>query len=294
MNNRTNLRLAFLAVSASVPLTGVSAQEPESSQGELIRVADPPELPESDWQIQVGVGAFYGPAFLGSKDYQLQGGPNLEIRYKDRFFISMFDGIGVDLIKTENFSAGPIVKYQSKRKENGKSNFVIAGARTKALRGLGDVDASAEVGGYAEYKAGPFQIGAEVRKGLGGHKGLIAEIEANFRGYVPGFAIDERPIMFSIGPRATIVDAKYNDAYFSIDEGQSLRSGLPTYDAGGGLLSFGAAGAVLVPLTSRMSLAALGGYDRLSGDAAKSPLVRERGSRNQVSGGLGLIYRFGL
>lgn len=293
MENLTYLRLAFLTLAGGTPLTAASAQDVTSSQPDL-RLASAPEEPKSDWQIQVGVGAFYGPAFLGSDDYQMQAGPNFEVRYKDRFFISLFDGIGFDLIKTENLRAGPIAKYQSERKENGKSSFVIAGKRTKALRGMGDVDATPELGGYVEYEAGPFQVGAEVRKGIGGHKGLIADIKANLRGPVPGMTISERPIMFSIGPRATIVDGNYNEAYFGIDERQSLRSGLRTYDAGGGLLSFGAGAAVIVPISDKMSIAVLGGYDRLSGDAAKSPLVRERGSRGQLSGGLGLIYRFGL
>jgi outer membrane protein len=35
-----------------------------------------------------------------------------------------------------------------------------------------------------------------------------------------------------------------------------------------------------------------GRYERLVGDAADSPIVREFGSRNQLSGGLGLTYTF--
>ena len=35
-------------------------------------------------------------------------------------------------------------------------------------------------------------------------------------------------------------------------------------------------------------------YERLVGDAAKSPIVRELGSRNQLSGGLGLSYTFNI
>jgi MipA family protein len=34
------------------------------------------------------------------------------------------------------------------------------------------------------------------------------------------------------------------------------------------------------------------GYDRLVRDAADSPIVREFGSRNQWSGGLGFFYSF--
>jgi outer membrane protein len=33
-------------------------------------------------------------------------------------------------------------------------------------------------------------------------------------------------------------------------------------------------------------------YERLVGDAAKSPIVRDLGTRNQLSGGLGVSYTF--
>jgi outer membrane protein len=35
-----------------------------------------------------------------------------------------------------------------------------------------------------------------------------------------------------------------------------------------------------------------GRYERMVGDAAKSPIVRDLGSRNQLSGGLGISYTF--
>ena len=50
--------------------------------------------------------------------------------------------------------------------------LLVAGGRSDALRGLGDVSATAEAGGYAQYQAGGFSAKAEVRKGLGGHDGL--------------------------------------------------------------------------------------------------------------------------
>lgn len=288
------LRFTLLLTAALTFSMPALAQDQIPADPDPIRLANAPEDPTSDWQVQVGVGAFYGPAFLGSKDYQLQAGPSIEVRYKDRFFISVIDGIGFDLIKTEAFRAGPIVKFQQERKQSGKSLFLVAGDRTEALRGLGDVKATPEAGGYLQYQSGPFSAKAEVRKGIGGHDGLIAELGARYTSGLMGMKVGESPIIFSIGPRAAIVDDKYNEAYFGINEGQSARTGLRRYDAGGGLLSFGAGASVFVPVTGNLSAAVLAGYDRLAGDAGKSPLVRERGSRNQATVGLGLVYRFGM
>lgn len=288
--------VAFLLVAVTLPVTAAAAQTQIPADSDPARLANAQDAagPQGDLQVRIGAGLLYGPAFLGSRDYQLRAGPNIEVRYKDRFFISVIDGVGFDLIKTDNLRAGPIVKYQQRRKENGSGPFVIAGDRSDALRGLGDVAATAEVGGYVSYRSGAFSAKAEVRKGIGGHDGLIAELGARYSTTVGGMKLGNRAVMVSIGPRATIADATYTQAYFGIDATQSAASGLAQFNAGGGLQSYGLGATIVVPVSGNLSAAALGGLDRLSGDAAKSPLVRDRGSRNQRTFGLGLTYRFGM
>jgi outer membrane protein len=46
-------------------------------------------------------------------------------------------------------------------------------------------------------------------------------------------------------------------------------------------------------LTPRWGIYSYAKYDRLVGDAADSPIVRQFGSRDQFSGGLALTYTFG-
>jgi outer membrane protein len=295
MNTSALPYLAFLCVALALPATA-SAQGRIPADPDPTRLANAPQSaePEDDWQLEIGAGGFYGPAFLGSKDYQLQVGPMVEVRYKDRFFLSVIDGVGFDLIKTDNFRAGPILNFEQKRQEDGKGNFVIAGGSTTALRGLGDVAATFEAGGYLEYQSGGFSVKGEVRMGVNGHEGLIAELGARYSTGLMGMTVGDQPVVFSLGPRATVVDDKYNQAYFGIDADQSARSGLAQFNAKGGLQSYGAGATLAVPITGGLGVAVMAGFDRLSGDAGKSPLVRERGSRNQATIGLGIIYRFGL
>ena len=47
--------------------------------------ADRNRPPKKDLEINVGAGAIYAPAFLGSKDYQLSTVPNISVKYKDQF-----------------------------------------------------------------------------------------------------------------------------------------------------------------------------------------------------------------
>jgi outer membrane protein len=49
---------------------------------------------------------------------------------------------------------------------------------------------------------------------------------------------------------------------------------------------------VTYELNSRWGLFGFARYERLVGNAAKSPIIREFGSRNQLAGGAGLNYTF--
>jgi outer membrane protein len=103
------------------------------------------------------------------------------------------------------------------------------------LQGLGDVDWTLEVGGFAEYWPTDWlRTRLEVRRGFNGHEGIVADLTADL--VVP---LMER-WMLSGGPRVTLADSKATAPYFSIDAAQSLASALPEFDAKGGVRSVGA------------------------------------------------------
>ena len=250
-----------------------------------------PHKPEGDWKVTVGAATIYKPAFTGSKDYQAVAFPDLKVEYKDRFFASLFEGVGYNVVNTDSWRAGPIMKFDFGRSEDDDNPFRIAGDKTKALRGLGDVDASVELGGFVEHGFGPFSASLELRQGVGGHEGLIGETGLNYKGVANLLG---KPVMYSFGPRATFADSNYNEAYFGISQSQSAKSGLDRYSAGSGLVSYGIGAFAMMPIAKSVSLGAFGGYDRLSSEAADSPLIKERGDENQFMGGLRVTYDFGF
>jgi outer membrane protein len=67
---------------------------------------------------------------------------------------------------------------------------------------------------------------------------------------------------------------------------------LPIYRPSGGVHAVAVASGVTYALSNRWGLFGFARYERLVGDAAKSPIVRQFGSRNQLSGGIGLNYTF--
>ncbi len=250
---------------------------------------------EAQWTMRVGAGALIAPAFVGSKTYQVSAVPALRLAYGDRFFASVEEGLGYALVSTSAWSAGPVVRVAFGRDEDGSSPFRIGGRRETALIGLGDVPTTAEAGGFVRYRWESWSASAELRHGIGGHDGLVGNLSAShvWRFSSP-FTGGRGPGIISLGPRVSFASQAYNSAYFGIDPSQSLRSGLRSYSPEGGLVSFGAGGVVVVPVAPRTSVTLLFGYDRLAAAAARSPLIRERGSRNQAVVGLFATYEFEL
>ncbi|MEG8015919.1 MipA/OmpV family protein [Sphingomonas sp. 22R3R2A-7] len=273
--------LAIIALVSAQPCFAQTDLRPGPPAGR------PLEAGTAGWSITVGVAPVLSPAWQGSRDMALAIFPDLRINYKDVIFASIPDGLGWNVVNHDGWKAGPLAKLRFGRdEERGGSPFLITGG-SDALRGLGDVDAAVETGGFIEKRAGPWRGRIEVRRGFGGHDGVVAD------GSVAYQARRGRTII-NVGPRATLASREYIETYFGIDAVQSQRSGLRPYSASGGLLSYGVGGTVIRPLSRRSAVTLFTGLDQLGQNAGDSPLVRERGRRTQFTLGLGYGFRFNL
>lgn len=255
-------------------------------------VAGPPSgATPQGWAITIGAAPVAGPAWLGSKDYALSIFPDLRVAYRDVLFASVPDGLGWNAVRRDGWRAGPLVKLRFSRDDrDGGSPFLVAGG-SNALRGLGNIAATAEGGGFVEKQFGArrgWRARAEARKGLGGgHEGILADLGFVRQGRGSGFS-------YSVGPRVTLASAAFMRPYFGIDARQAGATGLARYRPGGGLLSAGLGGTLVRPLDLRSALTLFTGVDYLGNPAGRSPLVHERGGRLQASLGIGYGFRFGL
>jgi outer membrane protein len=77
-----------------------------------------------------------------------------------------------------------------------------------------------------------------------------------------------------------------------VDDEAALASGLPAYRPDGGVYAVAATSGLSYQFSPRWGAFGFAQYERLVGDAADSPIVRDLGSRNQFSGGIGLSYTF--
>lgn len=242
------------------------------------------------WGLNLGAGGLVGPTYEGDDTYRLSLLPNIQVTYGDRFFGSVQEGVGYRLINSATLRAGPIGRIRFSRDADGNQAFATTGDDTTDLVGLGDVNTSIEIGGFVEYQIGQVTLGAEARQAVNGHEGLVGDLNARWSGRT---ALIGPPIFWSIGPRAKLVDDSFNTAYFGVTSTQSGASGLPVFEAKGGLYSYGMGATAIMPLDrdNRWTAVVFAGYDRLTGDVANSPLVQLRGSEDQATVGLFVSYR---
>jgi outer membrane protein len=192
-------------------------------------------------------------------------------------FRSPRDGFSFGILDYGRFRAGPTTKVKLARNEGDDP----------VLRGLGDVPWAFEAGAFVEYWVVDWlRTRAELRQGFNGHHGLAAEVTADL-------VVPVAPkLTFSGGPRLSLASSAATSPYFSITAAQSAASGLPVYDARGGLRSYGAGAQARYEWSRVWATHLFVEYERLTGYAANSPLVTQRGSRDQIQVGMGVTYSF--
>jgi outer membrane protein len=236
----------------------------------------------TDWIITLGADARGVPRYMGSNQEIAVPAP-----YYDRHrpgapepFHSPRDGTGISLYENGGLAVGPVGSLIWPRHQ----------AASPSLNGLGNVGATLQLGGYVDYWAVPWlRMRVEGMQGFGGATGLTAN-----------FAMDavvplSPALTVSGGPRARVDTAAAENPYFSINQAQSIASGLPTYNAGGGWQAVGAGTQVKYRFNPTWATYSFVEYDKLVGPTAASPIVSgPGGSANQWTFGLGLTYSFAM
>lgn len=243
----------------------------------------------SDWGVSVGLATITVPSYLGDNKNRSLIAPDLSVSYKGRFFLSTLDGLGYNLVNKDDWRAGPIVKYHGGRRQDGDQRYFVDDDNTTDLQGLGDIDGTAELGGFVEFTNEFLNASLEVRQATDGHEGAIGDV---FVQYFGNRLVGDKSVFYGIGPKISVGNSDYLNAFFGVNEAQAIGSGLSTYEVNSGLLSYGIHGSLVVSITDRVSLIGFGSVDVLADDVADSPLVATRGSDEQGSAGILLNVSF--
>ena len=235
----------------------------------------------SQWTVTLGAEGSAVPNFYGSDRYVFRPVPLIDIRPAGTppRFHSPRESLGFGIFDTGRFRFGPVGKLIYPRKEGNDG----------ALQGLGDIGWGLELGAFADFWAFPWlRAHGELRQGVGAHHGLVGDI------LVDAVVPITPQLTLSGGPRLTLESNAAVSPYFDITPDQSIASGLPVYDAKGGVYSWGLGAQVRYAWTPQWTTYTYAEYQQLSGDVGNAPLVTQRGSRNQWQVGLGLTYSFDM
>ena len=224
-----------------------------------------------EWKIVVGAGAIVKPVFEGSDEFEVLPFPLFSATFGERLHVDT-RGILVDVYETSGVKFGVRGGYDLGRSEDDSDD----------LRGLGDIDAGAVIGGVVTYGLGPVKFYGELNKTIGGSDGLTATMGADvFYAY--------QRFLFSAGASATWADDNHMQSFFGVNAIQSANSGLREFEANAGFKRFDLTASVTYMATEKWFVRGQAGVGFLTGDAADSPIVKDE---VQPSALLGIGYRF--
>jgi outer membrane protein len=245
-------------------------------------------LPPGVNDVRIGLGPGIYPDFEGSRHSSIHAVPVISARIRDivditnnEIKVTAFNHLFAPAVNSDKAGGalrfGPLISINFGRSEDDSPD----------LRGMGDVGTSFELGGFVSYLLANDRFRARLRQDVaGGHKGATLQLD-----YTHTFIRSGRmSLSGTLGLDGG--SAAYMKSFFGITPLQAAASGLPTYHAGTGFKDANAGLNGSYVISDNWSIFANIGYERLIGSAANSPLIKLRGSANNVSATTFAVYGF--
>lgn len=261
---------AVLAADPSQPMPG----KPHPQTG----------APRSPWSAFIVGGGMMMPDFPGSKDYKYMPFVMARLAYSGYYIEVVGPRAKINVIPGGMLEAGPLVSYDGGRDDS------VENRRVKLLP---KVKSTIEAGGFGKLnfkhvalQGDQLSFGVEFAKAFAGHKGYTISLQTAY-----GIQFNQSLFM-SIDGKMSMSDKNYMNTYFGVDPVGAIATGLPAYTASAGFTKAEVGLNARYAFTPNWGITGRAAYGRLIGDAAKSPIVLQEGSKNQFSVGLGVLYRF--
>lgn len=272
------LLAAILACEAHVARaqTPSPMQEWQYSGGIALENLFLPSTPE--WDVILGIAASTKPAYSGASQYEAAGGPVINIRYRNRVFLSSGEGLGMDILQGKQYRVSLSLGLDLGRR---------MAWHYETLHGLGDIPRAPFVklaGTYVISKRLPILLRADIRKIAGGAAGLEGDLDL----YSPLPGSSRTFVMFA-GPTVTFADRKHLQTSYGISARQAVQSGYPVFAAHGGLEAAGFGFSATRLFTPHLLANTNLSWGELLGSPAQSPIV-ERKAQGSLT--LSLAYRW--
>jgi len=232
----------------------------------------------------VGLAVGSTTEWMGAKDRTTGIVPAARMQLQGHRFAELYGPFGdVNLLDVPNWEFGPMLSYRFGRKD----------VKDPVVNALPSIDGGIEAGVFAGYHyVNTRDIPWRLRVGVG----LLTAVSGDATGsHVTPYASFWMPlsptVFVGVGAGLTWSSDSFMRQRFGVSPGAS--NALPEYSPSAGVRQIYAWPAVIVRLNPRWFVGAGAFYQRLTGDAANSPIVTQRGDRNQwsVGGGIGYAWR---
>lgn len=234
-------------------------------------------LAGSSFIVGLGIAGGFAPTYEGSKRTEFVPGPAVSLSWDDTLLIEDTTARLV-VIRTPWLQAGPLAAWRPGRQQDDDHR----------LKGLGDVDDAVDLGAYARIGFGGWSASVSARQDVIDSGGALVSFDT-------GYALPlTDALTLSVGADAVWASDDYMSANFGVTRQQARRSRYDEFDAAAGFKNVGLSLGAGYALNERWSLNAVTGWERLLGDAAASPIVKQGGTPDQAYGFVSITYRFGL
>ena len=217
----------------------------------------------------VGLALINGRKYAGSDEHRTLLLPGLDYVWSNGWFAGTSNGVGY------NFSSQPFMAYGLRV----TADFGRSESRSRFLKGMGDVDTTAEVGGFLNFSISrEFVLTSSLRYGSGvDRNGLLLDLGAVYSTELaPRWRL-------GLGAATTYASADYQQSYFGVTPRQAISSGYKAYTPGAGLRDLRLNVSLAHGFSQRVGVFAALSAGQLLGDAKASPLTREASSVGVVA-----------
>jgi len=226
-----------------------------------------------------GIGLAYVPEYAGAEKRRVVPLPLLERTYANGVFLSTHRGIGYQT-KAGDFSLSAALTYDGGRKDHKENYF----SGSDALKGMGEIDGSAQAVLSVGYQLGTVGLGFSTKQNIGHREyGNTYALSASMPLY------SDNTDQLSIGASASYGDNKHMQTYYGVTATQSLNSGYRQYRAKAGFENVSVGVNWNHVLDANWSVNSGLGVNRLTSDAADSPLTKRKTTPMVMTA---LIYKF--
>jgi MipA family protein len=202
---------------------------------------------------------------------------------QERFLQLNATELSLNLINSSSVRLGPVLNYHFGRDDD------IDDALVKRMT---EIDGAVEGGVFGEIvwadRGNPrnrFVLGTTLLKDLSSESsGFRARLNARYWRQVA------TNVDIHVGGGLWYGDSDYNNHYFGVTPANRGTSGLPLFNAGSGVHEYFLTLGAMMYLSPNWLGAAGVRLSQITGDAEDSPVVSQRGDKNQFIGGIGVAY----